>query len=212
MNAITRLPPEIFPEPESRMRLRLRQATQNLHSRVEQHIGLVDRVWKPETYSLLLQAMRGMHVPLERRLTSIDWSGTAIVMSDRCKTPWLDSDLAHFGFDGKAIADLIQCSDLPVCDNVSGGLGVLYVLEGSTLGGQVILHSLQTQLGISAQAGGRFFAGYGSMAGAQWRGYLAELERVGTSPPEAAQIEQAALQTFAAFERWLARAGLPPVG
>jgi len=198
--------------PGSGIRLRLRQATEVLHRRVELQIGLLTRVWTAEAYLLLLQAMRGIHAPLERRLIAMDWSGTAIVMRERCKTPWLDLDLAHYGLDEKAIADLAECRASPPCENLPSGLGVLYVLEGSTLGAEVILRTLQLQLGISAAMGGRFFSGYGKMAGARWRSYLAELERVGESIPAAAAIEQAAQDTFAAFARWLAEAGLQQNG
>jgi heme oxygenase len=196
---------DVTADPGNGMRLRLRDATAQQHRQVEHRIGLLDRAWTAQTYVQLLQAMRGLHAPLERRLAAMGWSGTAIVMRERCKTPWLEADLAHYGFYG---TDLAECRDLPLCEDVCAGLGVLYVLEGSTLGGQVILRSLQMKLGISATAGGRFFAGYGALSGARWRSYLAELERLGGSPHDAAVIEQAALQTFAAFDRWLAHAGL----
>jgi heme oxygenase len=46
-------------------------------------------------------------------------------------------------------------------------IGTLYVIEGATLGGQVISRHLYRHLGFSANAGARFFNGYGDEAATQ---------------------------------------------
>ena len=190
------------------VRFRLQRATQDLHRSVECHFALAGRVWTEDAYRRLLQRLWGIYAPLEQALTPLDWQDTGIVMRDRRKLFWLNADLAHLGMDQKAIAQLEICGDLPCVDGPAAGLGALYVLEGSTLGGQVILRTLQPQLGISPQAGGQFFASYGRDIGEKWRDYLAALEQFGERPEAADTIECAALDTFAAFDRWFSGHGL----
>jgi heme oxygenase len=50
-------------------------------------------------------------------------------------------------------------------------LGVLYVIEGSSLGGQLILKELQQRHGLTTETGARFFTGYGERISAQWRSF-----------------------------------------
>lgn len=87
--------------------------------------------------------------------------------------------------------------------------GILYVLEGATLGGQVILRRLGTRVGISATYGGRFFASYGPDVGRMWRSYVEVLERFGATP-KAQVIEQSAVAAFQAFDEWLSQPKVHP--
>jgi heme oxygenase len=132
----------------------------------------------------------------------LDWQGTVIVPAERRKCAWLEADLLYLGIDPGSVAGLQTCLNLPAVGNVNDGLGVLYVLEGSTLGGQVILRALRAALNISPMAGGQFFASHDKATGAMWRSYLDTLEDVGAAPDAADAIESAALATFAAFDRW----------
>ena len=96
----------------------------------------------------------------------------------------------------------MACPDVPRLETVARGLGALYVIEGSTLGGQIILRALQPHLGISSDNGGRFYASYGTQISAMWRSYISALENAGRSLRLANDIELGALETFDAFERW----------
>jgi heme oxygenase len=192
------------PTSPSSVRARLQQSTQALHRRVERHFALNNRPWTALIYCTLLKKLWGIYVPLERRLAQINWQDSGISIRERRKTSWLKSDLTYFGMTATSIAELDQCQDLPDLDTVAAGLGALYVLEGATLGGQLILKTLQPQLGISSEAGGRFFSSYGKSIGLKWRDYLAALERLGAAPHVADAIEHSAILTFAAFDRWFA--------
>jgi heme oxygenase len=56
--------------------------------------------------------------------------------------------------------------------NVPRALGYMYVVEGSTLGGRIILKHIKTALGFDEQKGARFFAGYGNETGKRWNEFL----------------------------------------
>jgi heme oxygenase len=181
-------------------RMRLRHSTETLHRRVEKHLDLLGRNWTPAAYCRLLETLRAIYAPIERRLTALDWSGSGIDVSARCKSHWLDADLADFGVDVESVQ--MTCTDLPRLESIASGLGTLYVLEGSTLGGQIILRTLRPQLAISSTHGGRFYASYGAQIGAMWRSYISVLENAAQLPQHASEIELGALETFGAFERW----------
>ena len=51
-----------------------------------------------------------------------------------------------------------SADDLPDLQGVQEALGCLYVVEGSTLGGQVIARHLRQTLGVDPRCGGSFFA------------------------------------------------------
>lgn len=181
-------------------RMLLRRATEPLHRRVEEHLDLLGRRWTPTAYCHLLEALLAIYAPIERGLTALDWSGSGIDLDARFKSHWLEADLAHFGVDVKSLQ--MTCTDLPRLETVANGLGALYVLEGATLGGQIILRTLQPRLAISSTHGGRFYASYGAQIGAMWKSYISVLENAAQLPQHAREIELGAFETFGAFERW----------
>jgi len=99
-----------------------------------------------------------------------------------------------------APGQLPLCSALPPLATVPQLLGAMYVLEGSTLGGQVLARQL-------AKAGSqqvRYFTGYGALTGPRWKAFC---QLLGEAAPDAAtedEIVQSAIQTFQHLATWLA--------
>ncbi len=149
--------------------------------------------------------MWGFFAPLEQALDSIDWGDSGIDMTKRRKLGWLESDLKQLGAEGSILPALEICDFLPCLKCITEGLGALYVVEGSTLGGKVIMRKLQRVLGISPHAGGRFFSSYGDNTGEMWRMYLEVLERFAGVNAAETKIERSAIETFAAFDLWLSK-------
>lgn len=54
-------------------------------------------------------------------------------------------------------------------------LGILYVIEGSSLGGRVILKNITAALGHDANNGAKYFAGYGGQTGSHWKNFLSQI-------------------------------------
>jgi heme oxygenase len=79
--------------------------------------------------------------------------------------------------------------------------GALYVVEGSALGGQLIARQLSERLGITAERGGAFFAGWGERTGSRWREFreLLDIEVAGSQAQTQACI--GAVDTFDGFSR-----------
>ena len=151
------------------------------------------------SYRALLACVLGLYRPLETALEGLDWSATGLDLAARRKSPWLMEDLAHFG----VAAPRGAATPAPLTA-IAEGLGVLYVLEGATLGGQVIGRSLKADFGIGPENGGRFFASYGAETGRMWRSFVAVLESVAGDPRQARAIERTAIATFRRFDEALA--------
>jgi heme oxygenase (biliverdin-IX-beta and delta-forming) len=79
--------------------------------------------------------------------------------------------MAALGVGAEEIARIPQCAELPELVTIPQVLGCLYVIEGATLGGQIITRHLQANLGITPETGGAFFAGYGVENGARWQAF-----------------------------------------
>ncbi len=165
-------------------------------------MSIEDRCRGRDDYRALLARMWGIHAPLDAALEATDWSGLDIDYGERSKLSWLADDLAWLGLDAAALAALPRSARLPRLAAPVDAMGALYVLEGASLGGQIIARQLKGQLGVVPGAGGTFFASYGERIGENWRRYLAALERFSDSPPAAARIEAAALETFESFLVW----------
>jgi heme oxygenase len=149
-----------------------------------------------------LEGFLGLYEPLERRLLNIDWADCGIDVGQRLKSQWLKLDLKRLGRSAEEISCLPNCRSLPPATSIPEGLGILYVLEGATLGGQIIGRRLEKELGIGAENGGMFFAAYGDRTGIIWRDFVSVLDRY-TDDPAASVIESRAVSTFQSFEFWM---------
>lgn len=184
------------------LRLRLRRSTARAHQQLEATISVEAMCASLELYRDLLGRMWGVYAPLEAALMRVDWPRSAAWPSKRRKAPWLRDDLLSLGMTDGEIGSLPVSTSLPVVASPADAFGVLYVLEGATLGGQVILPRVAT-LGLSADRGARFYAGYGRETGAYWRAFVDRLEAFGESTPIADRIEAAAIATFESIRAWM---------
>jgi heme oxygenase len=91
--------------------------------------------------------------------------------------------------------------------HVADAFGCLYVVEGSTLGGQIISRQVTRNLGLSPDNNGcRFFCCYGENTGTMWRRFGESLETFLTANPDTRpQIVASALSTFECFQGWFAK-------
>jgi heme oxygenase len=185
----------------------LREATRERHASIEHALPLVEPGLRIGSYRRILQAFLGFYRPLEAGLAQLAQRVPgAISLEGRCKVPWLQDDLQALGVPESELASIPECPDVPVIDCAPRALGCMYVLEGATLGGQLISLRLEEHLGLAPGTGATFFAGYGGNTGARWRSFVATLDA--ESPPYQKAIA-AAEETFDRFEAWLRTRGAP---
>lgn len=82
-------------------------------------------------------------------------------------------------------------------------MGLLYVIEGSPLGGQHISTALSKYLGLTFDHGARFFHGHGERTLTFWNDFVAYLENVLKDDQQFLLAKQAACKTFELFQRTL---------
>lgn len=113
----------------------------------------------------------------------------------RKKLDGLAKDLKYLieqGIPGTAVVEL----QTPPIQSEAFALGMAYVIEGSTLGGRVILKHLSPRLGVTEIHGAIFFAGYGNETGPMWKQFLEALTQFASSQDKGAQVIEGAVAGF----------------
>ena len=181
----------------------LRDTTRAKHQQLEARIDLLGRDWSLKFYRALLEKFHGFYTPLEPAIFAhSQWQQFNFAVEPRRKIHWLHSDLQFLGVNAAQIEALPRCKYLQRPDSFARALGCAYVLEGSTLGGQIIARHLKTQLNLPPE-GCRFFTAYGAQTGARWREFVALLNDYQGSAHEQNELLLSACATFGALECWL---------
>ncbi|MBK7000456.1 MAG: biliverdin-producing heme oxygenase [Rhodoferax sp.] len=165
----------LTPSYDDTLHAKLREATKNLHRRLDHH-PLLAPLMQPgldqRRYGNALLALYGVHAPLEDALAAFfnqrpgkfDYFDYA----SRSKASALKADLAQLGRPPIPITVPAHA-----IGSLAESVGVLYPLEGSMLGAQVILRQLQLQTKSGSDLPVRFFSCYGDQAHVHWRSFLA---------------------------------------
>ncbi|RKH71409.1 heme oxygenase [Corallococcus aberystwythensis] len=195
---------------------RLKTETRSHHERTEGVVRLMDAHLTPGDYQSHLEAFYGLYLPLEALLAApLSALEPALNLEARWKTPLLEADLRTLGHDTGSLARLPRASPLPAVPGLAEALGCAYVLEGSTLGGQLILRHLMRHFGPDAGVGVfAFFRAYGDQVGPMWRAFgeaLTQASRRAASESFDAAVVQGARDTFDTFAAWLMREHDVPV-
>jgi len=184
------------------LRKRLQEETKSLHDKIEQTFLLKKILLQEITlsnYQLLIQKFYGFITPCEALIDSLPCN---LVIQNRKKNPWLEQDLHALQIPNNNETKVPICRDLPELSDDEQVLGYLYVMEGATLGGQVIAKILQTQLQITAENGGRFFHAYGEKTKIMWNDFCLDLGTVDCIEQQN-KIIYSAIDTFKRFHEWM---------
>jgi heme oxygenase len=192
----------------SAIHTRLRAATRPVHLELERQLGIVSPDISLVRYTRLIALFYGFYRPIEAGLDRLDTLAPSRTFPLRARSALLKRDLLFLGLAGQAIAELPTCSDLPGLHEPEHFAGCLYVLEGASLGGQVITHSLRERLQLTDRGGTAFFAGDGAATAARWQCVLQWLEQVSQSGLHAEQIVTSASETFGSLINWARAQGL----
>ena len=152
----------------------LRAGTKQHHDDVEaamQSNQIMDKSLTHEGFLRLLRINYLYMSTLEKELAKNSALFAGLDLKERIKTPNLESDLALYGVElPTAEADYFAGWSFPRL------LGALYVAEGSSLGGQVIQRSLQSNNNLHDIDKALFYKGYAEQTGPMWKAFMAYLE------------------------------------
>ena len=162
-----------------------------------------------ESYVGQLRAMAAIHGVLEQAVESCPDKRVAAVWNrDMRKLPLLAQDLRYF--EPRAVADLKEAVDaaLKTAEHVRlrsleqppALLGWIYVLEGSTLGAQVLRPLYARAFLLADDEGLAYLRPYGMAVHARWTQYQQRMNALQLSAEEHAQVAEAASGFFAQLE------------
>jgi heme oxygenase len=164
-------------------RFALRSATADAHARLDALFSSFDLA-DPADYGRFLQAQAGAFAPME---AALDAAGvTAIVPDwpDRRRSHALSADLSGLGLTEPAPVAV------PVLTTEAAILGALYVLEGSRLGGALLVRTVPDGLPKTFLTPGN---------PAAWRAFVTLLDERLSSSTALEQASGAAASAFQAF-------------
>ncbi len=186
-------------QPPSAVRARLRDATRPLHRALEAALplgrGCVDR----DSYRDHLRFLLSFHEPVERHLqANVELAEALPDLHARLKTSLLRDDLG-------AAAECPRPPRVPSPRTLPQGLGVLYVLEGATLGARILLPRLCRAGVVPGPIGCRYLQGGHPNSTAGWQHLCHVLEELPRGESEEA-VAWAKL-TFRSLLAWRRRWG-----
>jgi heme oxygenase len=194
------------PAPSSPLLVRLKAETAHLHARIEEAVPLLRPELDREGYRSYLSRLLGYQRPLEARLARFAgaWADFGIDFAERSKAALLVDDLLALGATEARLAALPECRVLPASASLAEAWGCLYVIEGSTLGGQIILRALGPRLQLSPREGARFLAGYAERTGSCWKAFTLALAAFDAQGCDRDAMVRGASETFSTQLAWLA--------
>jgi heme oxygenase (biliverdin-IX-beta and delta-forming) len=182
---------------------RLWIATAEQHRRLDGALDVARVGFDRGSYRTLLEDFYGLHAAWEPWALAQFSSVLPGFYERRQKLHLLRLDLLHLGASEEEIQTLPVCAQIGQTTTFSGTLGAAYVLEGSTLGGQILSRRFSRDLGVSPERGCAYFHGYGANTAAMWREFGQALESFAALIVLDDEILTGAKNTFAAVHEWL---------
>ncbi|WP_374165709.1 biliverdin-producing heme oxygenase [Arcticibacter sp. MXS-1] len=162
-------------------------------------IAKLKNIKSEENYASVLEIFYGFIAPLEEKIRQTEIAVVLPDYSSRRTAEWIANDLELLGVQA---ADVPLCRELPGVVNTFQALGALYVLEGSTLGGQVIKKMIADRLPGLSPSALSFFGSYNERTAEMWDRFRQVLNSVSNNSKD---VEEAAVETFTEFKNWMIR-------
>lgn len=177
---------------------RLRRETEVDHRAVEAALPLMNEGLDAAQYLRCLRRIYGVVAAWEEGALKVAPEWMLSTLMERQRVGLLQLDLAWLG-------DTERDERRPVMPDVNdlpGLLGAMYVMEGSTLGGQLIARHVETALRFSEGRGTAFFRGYGNRTGQMWKQFC-EFLKIYVTDEETHLVVEAAKAMFATYGDWM---------
>ncbi len=185
---------------------RLRSETRPEHDAIEAALDLTSETLTLHEYRRTLERSYGFYFSLEAGLAHVGgWKERGLDLTQRQKAPLLEADLRALG--AADVTALPLCNDLPPHGTLPAALGCVYVMEGATLGGQVISKAVAKSLGLTPETGGRFFHSYGDRTGSMWQAFRTAISTHVVTIADQDEAVAAAKATFQSLHRWMSAGG-----
>ena len=122
---------------------------------------------KMDDYAHYLRLMYDVHYDVEENIYTL-LSTTIDDLQERAKKNLIAEDLDFLNYNKPNPTPVFDTKNL----TIAFALGIMYVVEGSSLGGRFILKNLETIQGLHEGKGVSYFTGYGNKTGSYWKTFL----------------------------------------
>jgi heme oxygenase len=182
----------------------LRTATATEHQQLEDTLDLMDDGLTVPRLAAVLQRMHAFWVAAETGLDA--WAADHPAVADGLD--WSARRRAHLFAADLTALDAVPTTDplpaVPAPASTDEALGAMYVLEGSTLGGQFIDRHLAALPALAGVGTVRAFSPYGEATGARWAAFRRATREHVTRGGNADAVVGAARRTFVLMAQWCA--------
>ena len=184
----------------------LKTRTAHQHSQTEDGVHLMRDDFTLDEYRQLLVRFYAFYKSFEEKMCSaLAENPIEINHNERLNSPKLIADLTNLGMSESDISNIGTSDDLPTLDSRERIFGSLYVIEGSTLGGQVISRHLKQKFDLDETNGAAFFSGYGKDTGKMWNGFRESITAFAETSANSEEIIAGAIETFEKIGHSLAK-------
>lgn len=170
----------------------LKEQTAALHEEIELYLPVSDSAFDLHYYGEVLKKFARFFAVYEPHVQSI-LAGSSLkeFFENRRKLPLLQQDLKELALENPAPAHV----DLSYIHNLPTAIGSLYVIEGSTLGGQILTKALKNKFNLE-DSQIHYFAGYRERTGPMWMEFKMLVDNMPYYEIQRAEVISAANQTF----------------
>jgi heme oxygenase (biliverdin-IX-beta and delta-forming) len=178
----------------------LKERTKEAHASLEKKLVVrIKNVKSISDYTDLLLLLYPFHFRVSELLDS-SLVNFPEEKPDPARAGNLVDDLEHFGRELEY--ESIDSMELPGVNSTEDAWGLLYVLEGSTMGGHVITNILSRSMNVPADKGFSFFNPYQSNTTANWENFKYQLNHAAGNLDQE-KIIKAAIHFFTCYNQWI---------
>ena len=171
----------------------IKEATKGAHHELEKKVIFKLKAIRSNTdYAELLKHFYAYFNSVEAAIAPYITTGLLPDHSERRNSEYLKKDIEDLGGNVNELSDVM----IPEISNTLQALGAMYVMEGSIMGGPIIVQML-AKYGVTH--GVSFFSGYGESTGAMWAKFVGVMNEEAKTEADELQAIKAANETFERF-------------
>lgn len=172
---------------------KIKDATKEAHQQLEKKVVLKMKAIRSNAdYADVLKRFYAYFSEVEKAIKPFITSEILPDYAERRNSSYLKADIEELGSSVEELPEAVA----PKINNVVEALGALYVMEGSIMGGPIIVQML-AKYGVDK--GVSFFSGYGESTGQMWGKFVGVMNAQAETEEQQEQSIRVADETFSRF-------------
>lgn len=172
---------------------KIKEATKEAHQQLEKKVVLkMKGIRSNADYADVLKHFYAYFSEVEKAIKPFITADVLPDYAERRNSVYLKADIEELGSSVDELPEAVA----PQITNTVEALGALYVMEGSIMGGPIIVQML-AKYGVDK--GVSFFSGYGESTGQMWGKFVGVMNAQAETEEQQAQAIRVADETFSRF-------------